>query len=88
MSVTMVRQKVKDGSVKEAEAAVRNLFTTLARVHPGGVRYASTRLADTTTRSSNRPAVGGYVCSLDHCEVMVRQATRRNAAAIRARRVD
>jgi hypothetical protein len=49
MSVTMVRQKVKYGSVKEAEAAVRNLFTTLARVHPEGVRYASTRLADTTT---------------------------------------
>jgi hypothetical protein len=49
MSVTMVRQKVKDGSVEEAEAAVRDMFATLHRVRPEGVRYASTRLADSAT---------------------------------------
>lgn len=49
MSVTMVRQKVKDGSVHEAEAAVRDFFATLDRVRPEGVRYASTRVVDSST---------------------------------------
>jgi quinol monooxygenase YgiN len=49
MSVVMVRQKVKDGSVKEAEAAARGLFATLDRVRPGGLRYASTRVVDSST---------------------------------------
>jgi hypothetical protein len=49
MSVTMVRQKVKDGSVTEAEAAARDLFATLERVRPAGIRYASTRVADSAT---------------------------------------
>jgi hypothetical protein len=49
MSVTMVRQKVKDGSVQDAEAAVHDLFATLERVRPDGLRYASTRVADTST---------------------------------------
>ena len=49
MSVTLVRQKVKDGSIEEAEAAVRDLFTTLDRVRPEGLRYASTRVADSST---------------------------------------
>lgn len=49
MSVMMVRQKVKDGSVEAAEAAARDLFATLARVRPAGIRYASTRVADSST---------------------------------------
>jgi quinol monooxygenase YgiN len=49
MSVTMVRQDVRDGSIEEAEAAVRDLFATLDRVRPGGLRYASTRVADSST---------------------------------------
>ena len=49
MSVIMVRQKVKDGSLEEAEAAVRDLFATLDRVRPEGLRYASTRVADNAT---------------------------------------
>jgi hypothetical protein len=49
MSVTLVRQKVKDESLEEAEATVRNLFTTLDRVRPEGVRYASTRVVDSST---------------------------------------
>jgi len=49
MSVTMVRQKVKDESVQEAETAVRDLFATLDRVRPEGLRYASTRVVDSST---------------------------------------
>jgi hypothetical protein len=49
MSVVMVRQQVKDGSVEEAAAAVRDLFATLDRVRPEGVRYASTRVVDSST---------------------------------------
>lgn len=49
MSVTMVRQNVKDGSLEEAEEAVRDLFATLDRVRPEGIRYASTRVADSST---------------------------------------
>src|SRR5262249_38094964 len=36
----------------------------------------------------SRMAVDGYVCGVDHSEVMVRWATRRNAAAVRTGRVD
>jgi hypothetical protein len=49
MSVTIVRQKIKDGSVEEAEAAVRDLFATFDRVGLEGVRYASTRVVDSST---------------------------------------
>jgi hypothetical protein len=49
VSVTLVRQKVKDGAIQEAEAAVRELFATLDRVRPEGVRYASTRVSDSST---------------------------------------
>jgi len=49
MSVMMVRQKVKDGSVDQAAAAARDLFATLDRVRPGGLRYASTRVMDSST---------------------------------------
>src|SRR5262249_56973221 len=49
MSVTMVRQKVKDGTVEEAEAAVRDMFAALNRVRPEGLRYASTRVVGGST---------------------------------------
>jgi hypothetical protein len=49
MSVTMVRQKIKDGSVEEAAAAVRDLFATFDRVGLEGVRYTSTRVVDSPT---------------------------------------
>ena len=71
MSVMMVRQKVKDGSLEEGEAAVRDLFATLDRVRPEGVRYASTRVVDTSTFvilieladgiEDPRPAIPEYV---------------------------
>jgi quinol monooxygenase YgiN len=48
MSVTMVRQKVKDGRVEEAEAAVRDWFAALDRERPEGLRYASTRVDGST----------------------------------------
>lgn len=49
MSVTMVRQQVKDGSLEDAVAAVREMFATLDRVRPEGLRYASTRVVDGST---------------------------------------
>ncbi len=49
MSVMLVRQRVKDGSVQAAEAAARDLFATLDRVRPEGLRYASTRVVDSST---------------------------------------
>ena len=49
MGVVMVRQKVKNGSVEAAEAAARELFSTLDRVRPEGLRYASTRVMDSST---------------------------------------
>jgi hypothetical protein len=49
MSLMMIRQKVKDGSVDEAEAAARDLFATLDSVRPEGLRYASTRVVDGST---------------------------------------
>ena len=48
MSVMMVRQKVKDGSVEAAEAAAHDLFAH-DHLRPEGVRYASTRVADSST---------------------------------------
>jgi SAM-dependent methyltransferase len=39
-------------------------------------------------RELSRRATRGLVCGVDHSEVMVRQATRRNARAVRAGRVD
>ena len=75
MSVMMVRQKVKDGSVEEGEAAVRDLFATLDRVRPEGVRYASTRVVDSSTFvilleladgiEDPRPAIPEYVQFLE-----------------------
>jgi ubiquinone/menaquinone biosynthesis C-methylase UbiE len=38
-------------------------------------------------RECSRRATQGFVCGVDHSVVMVRQATRRNAAAVRAGRV-
>jgi hypothetical protein len=49
MSVVLVRQKVKDGSVDAAAAAARELFATLDRVRPEGLRYASTRVVGSST---------------------------------------
>jgi quinol monooxygenase YgiN len=49
MTVVLLRQKVKDGHVEEAEAAARDLFAALERVRPDGIRYASTRVVDSST---------------------------------------
>src|SRR5262245_65927569 len=75
MSVVMVRQKVRDGSLEEAEAAVRDLFATLDRARPEGLRYASTRVVDSSTLviltelaegiEDPRPAMPGYPRFLD-----------------------
>jgi hypothetical protein len=75
MSVMLVRQKVKDGSLEEAEAGVRDLFATLDRVRPEGLRYASMRVADSSTFvilfeladgiEDPRPAIPEYVQFLE-----------------------
>src|SRR5262245_31617235 len=39
-------------------------------------------------REASLKAVDGVVCGVDHSELMVRQASKRNAAAISAGRVD
>ena len=44
MSVTLLRQKVKDETVDEAEPAVRDLFATLERV-PSATRRREWRAA-------------------------------------------
>ena len=49
MSVRIVHQKIKDESIEEAETAVRALFATLDRLRPEGLRYASTRVVDSST---------------------------------------
>jgi len=49
MSVMMLRQRVKDGTVEEAAAATREMFATLDHVRPEGLRYASTRIVDSST---------------------------------------
>ena len=49
MSVMLLHQNVKDGDVERAEAAAHELFAALARVRPEGIRYASTRVVDSST---------------------------------------
>jgi hypothetical protein len=78
MSLTLVRQNVKDGSLEEAEAAVRDLFATLDRVRPEGIRYASTRVAGSSTfvilveladgSEDPRPAIPEYGRFLEQLE--------------------
>jgi hypothetical protein len=75
MSVIMVRQRVKRESLDEAERAVRDLFGTLDRVGPQGLRYASTRVVDSLTfvilteladdSEDPRPAIPEYARFLD-----------------------
>jgi len=81
MSLMMVRQNVKDESIEEAEAAVRDLFTTLDRVRPEGVRYASTQVVDSSTFvilfeladgiEDPRPAIPEYALFLEQLESWV-----------------
>ena len=46
MDVMMIRAKVKAESVPDIEAAADKMFGAINVVRPGGVKYASTRLAD------------------------------------------
>jgi hypothetical protein len=49
MSVMMIRAKVKDESVGDAEAAVKTMFSAIEQAEPQGVRYASGKLSDGAT---------------------------------------
>lgn len=49
MTVLMIRSKVKEEAVAEAEAAVEKWFSTVHEAKPAGVRYASTKAPDGVT---------------------------------------
>jgi hypothetical protein len=49
MNVLMVRSKVKEESVADAEAAVEKMFAAIEQAQPEGVHYASCKLADGVT---------------------------------------
>jgi hypothetical protein len=49
MKVMMVRAKVKEESVADAEAAVKTMFGAIDAAQPKGVKYASARLPDGVT---------------------------------------
>ena len=81
MSVMLLRQKVKEESLEDAVAATRDFFTTLDRVHPEGLRYASTRVVDSSTFvilfeladgiEDPRPAIPEYARFLDQLKSWV-----------------
>jgi hypothetical protein len=81
MSVTLLRQKVKDECVEEGETAVRDLFAALDRVRPQGLRYASTRVTDNSTfvimielaegSEDPRPAIPEYALFLEQLKGLV-----------------
>jgi hypothetical protein len=49
MNVMMLRAEVKPESVADVEATVTKMFAAIEQAQPAGVRYASCRLAGTTT---------------------------------------
>jgi hypothetical protein len=49
MSVLMIRAKVKDEHMAEAEAAAEKMFTAIHAAAPTNVRYASAKAGDGTT---------------------------------------
>jgi hypothetical protein len=81
MTVTVVRQKVKDGSLEEATTATREMFAALNRVRPEGVCYASTQVVDSSTFvamfelddgiEDPRPAIPEFVRFLEQIKAWV-----------------
>lgn len=49
MTVMMFRAKAKSEHVGDLESAVKTMFAAIAAKHPEGVKYASSRLSDSTT---------------------------------------
>jgi hypothetical protein len=49
MNVLMVRAKIKEENVTDAQAAVEKVIQTLEQTQPAGVRYASCLLSDGVT---------------------------------------
>lgn len=49
MSVLMVRAAIKPESVAELEAATEKWFAAVEQAQPGGVKYATCKLADGVT---------------------------------------
>jgi len=46
MSVTLIRGQVRPDQAADVEAAAQKMFAAIKAARPGGVRYASTKLAD------------------------------------------
>jgi hypothetical protein len=49
VSVLLVRAKLKDEHVEEAEAAAKKMFAAVNEAQPQGVRYASTKVGGSGT---------------------------------------
>lgn len=49
MNVMMLRAEVKPDSVDDVEARVAKMFAAIEQTQPAGVRYASCRVAGSTT---------------------------------------
>lgn len=49
MNVMMIRAKIKPENVEELETAAKIMFSAIKVQQPGGVKYASTKLADGET---------------------------------------
>jgi hypothetical protein len=78
MNVMMVRAKVKPDSAGEAEAATKRMFSAVNEARPGGVHYASYKLADGVTfvalvaledpANNPLPAIPGWVAFQERLE--------------------
>jgi len=49
MSVLLIRAKVQEDKVAEAEAATKKMFAAVTQAQPEGIRYASLKLGDGVT---------------------------------------
>lgn len=49
MNVLMVRSKIKEENVADAQAAIENVFQAIEQAQPAGVRYAAAWLSDGVT---------------------------------------
>lgn len=49
MNVLMVRSKIKEENVADAQAATENVFQAIEQAQPAGVRYAAAWLSDGVT---------------------------------------
>ena len=69
MNVLMVRAKIKEEDVADAQAAIEKVIQALEQAQPAGVRYASCLLSDgvmaflEVTSPLLRSQLGGAACA-------------------------